>query len=254
MNMEGKSAIVTGGGTGVGKSTCLKLAQLGCNVLVNYSRSQTQAEETAAEVEKIGVKALAFKANVSIDTDVKAMVKAALGKFGKLHCLVNNAGTTRFIRDFKLDEVMDEDWDNIMRVNLKGPFLCARAVRDSINEAGGGAIVNVASTAGINGMGSSIPYCTSKAGLLNLTITLARVLAPAIRVNAVAPSFIDGDWLKKGFGKNYDKLKAANEKRAVLGKVSSADDVADAILSFIIGSASVTGQVMVVDGGRSLSP
>ena len=148
----------------------------------------------------------------------------------------------------------DEDWDNIMSVNLKGPFQCARAVKDPINESGGGAIVNVASTAGINGMGSSIPYCTSKAGLINLTITLARVLAPAIRVNAVAPSFIEGDWLKKGFGKNYDKLKEANEKRAVLGKVSTADDVADAIMSFITGSGSVTGQVMVVDGGRSLSP
>ena len=254
MTMEGKAAIVTGGGTGVGRSTCLKLAQLGCNVLVNYSRSQTQAEETAAELEKLGVKALPWKANVSVDADVKEMVKAAVDTFGNLHYLVNNAGTTRFIRDFKLDEVQDEDWDNIMSVNLKGPFQCARAVKDPINESGGGAIVNVASTAGINGMGSSIPYCTSKAGLINLTITLARVLAPAIRVNAVAPSFIEGDWLKKGFGKNYDKLKEANEKRAVLGKVSTADDVADAIMSFITGSGSVTGQVMVVDGGRSLSP
>jgi len=254
MDIEGKVAIVTGGGTGVGRATSLKLAQLGCSVLVNYSRSQAQAEETAGEVEKLGVKALPWKADVSNDADCKAMVKAALDTFGKLHYLVNNAGTTRFIRDFKLDEVQDEDWDNILGVNLKGPFLCARAVKAPINEAGGGAIVNVASTAGINGMGSSIPYCTSKAGLINLTIALARVLAPEIRVNAVAPSFIAGDWLKRGFGENYDKIKAANEKRSVLGKVATADDVADAILSFINGSAAVTGQVMVVDGGRSISP
>ena len=254
MNIEGKAAIVTGGGTGVGRATCIKLARLGCSVLVNYSRSQDQAEETAVEVEKLGVKTLPWKANVANDADCKAMVKTAIDTFGELHFLVNNAGTTRFIRDFKLDDVQDEDWDTILNVNLKGPFLCARAVKAPINEAGGGAIVNVASTAGINAMGSSIPYCASKAALINLTMALARVMAPKIRVNAVAPSFIAGDWLKRGFGDNYEKLKAANEKRSVLGKVSTADDVADAILSFINGSASVTGQVMVVDGGRSLSP
>ena len=254
MDVMGKSAIVTGGGTGVGRATSLKLAKLGCNVLVNYSRSQTQAEETVAEIEKLGVKAIAWKADVSNDADCKAMVQGAVETFGQLHLLINNAGTTRFIRVFKLDEVKDEDWDQVLNVNLKGPFLCARAARDPINEAGGGVIINVASSSGINAVGSSIPYCASKAALINLNTSLARVLAPKIRVNAVAPSFIDGDWLKKGFGKNYAKLKAANEERTVLGKVSTPDDVADAILSLITGSDLVTGQVLVCDGGRSLAP
>ncbi len=252
MDINGKSAIVTGGGTGVGRATGLKLAKLGCNVLVNYSRSKVQAEETVAQIKKLGVKAIACKADVSIDAECRAMVKRAVEAFGHLHLLVNNAGTTRFIRDFDLDAVGDEDWENILNVNLKGPFLCARAARDSINAAGGGAIVNVASLSGINALGSSIPYCASKAGLINLTISLARVLAPNIRVNAVAPSFIEGDWLKKGFGKNYDKLKAANEKLSALGRVATADDVADAILSLITGSDLVTGQVLVCDSGRSL--
>ncbi|MFH2131782.1 MAG: SDR family NAD(P)-dependent oxidoreductase [bacterium] len=254
MDVNGKSAIVTGGGTGLGRATCLKLAALGCNVLVNYSRSKDQAEETAADAKRLGVKAIAWKADVSIDAECRAMVDAATGTFGHLHLLVNNAGTTRFIRDFNLDEVKDEDWEKVMNVNLKGPFLCARAARDAINKAGGGVIINVSSSSGINALGSSIPYCASKAALINLTISLARVLAPMIRVNAVAPSFIEGDWLKRGFGKNYDKLKEANEKRALLGKVSTADDVADAILSLITGSELVTGQVLLCDGGRSLAP
>ncbi len=252
MDVTGLSAIITGGSSGVGRATGLKLAKLGCNVLVNYSRSSEAAEQTAGEIEKLGVKAIPFKADVSVDAECRRMVEAAMQAFGQLHLLINSAGRTRFIRHYDLEEVKDEDWENILNINLKGPFLVSRAARDAINSSGGGAIVNVASTAGIDAAGSCIPYCASKAGLINLTMALARVMAPDIRVNAVAPSFIEGEWLKKGFGDKYEKIKKANEERTLLGKVSTADDVADAIISLITGSDVITGQILTVDAGRSL--
>ncbi|MCP4755013.1 MAG: SDR family oxidoreductase [Proteobacteria bacterium] len=253
MEVLGKAAIITGGGTGVGRATGLALAKLGCSVLVNYSRSRKAAEQTAADIEKLGVKALPWKADVSVDSECRAMTKAAIDAFGQVSILVNNAGTTSFINHRDLDAVKDEDWERLLNVNLKGPFQCARAVKEPIDAAGGGAIVNVASTAGINAQGSSIPYCASKAGLINLTISLARIMAPAIRVNAVAPSFIAGSWLEQGLGENYGKMKERMEKKAPLHKVCEPEDVADAILGFIIGSDLITGQIMQCDGGMSIA-
>ena len=249
MDPKGRAAIVTGSGTGVGRETALGLARLGCDVLINYSRSKDEAEATAAEVEALGVRTLAFKADVSRDADCRAMVEAATAAFGRLDVLVNNAGTTSFINHADLDAVGDEDWSRIMDVNLKGPFQMCRAAKAALAGDGGGCIVNVSSVAGIRAMGSSIPYCASKAALNNMTVALARVLAPEIRVNAVAPGFITGRWLKAGLGEAYDYAKGAQEKRAPLGKVCDPSDVAAAILSLITGSDLVTAQVLPVEGG-----
>ena len=249
MQLEGKAAIVTGGGTGVGRATALELARRGCSVLVNYSRSRDEAEKTAADVEQWGVQALAFQADVADDAACRRLVDAAVRKFGRLDVLVNSAGTTRFIAHADLDRVADEDWQHIMDVNLKGPFQCARAARAAIVESGGGDIVNVSSVAGVFGTGSSIPYCASKAALNNLTLTLARVLAPHIRVNAVAPGFITGRWLEKGLGGAYSTVKQSVARKTPLQRVCEPEDVAAAILGFIAGSDLVTGQVLVCDGG-----
>lgn len=249
MDVRDKAAIVTGGGTGVGKATALDLARRGCAVLINYSRSQTEAEETAGEIEALGVKAVAIKADVADDTACRNMVKTAIDALGGLHVLVNNAGTTSFINHHDLDQVTDEVWDRIMAVNLKGAFQCARAAKEPIEASGGGEIVNVSSVAGLIGVGSSIPYACSKAALNNLTVMLARVMAPKIRVNGVAPGFISGRWLEKGLGDNYDAMKKAYERRLPAREICDPEDVADAIISLITGSDLVLGQTLVVDSG-----
>jgi len=248
MDLEGRAAIVTGAGTGVGRATALRLAAAGCNVLVNYSRSKDAAEAVAGEVEKAGAKALAFRADVASNEDCVAMVDAAVGSFGRLDVLVNNAGTTRFIAHADLDQVEDEDWDTILGVNLKGPFYCTRAARAALAEDGGGEVVMTSSVAGLIGTGSSIPYCASKAALNNLVVTLARIMPPT-RVNAVAPGFIDGEWLQQGLGPAYEPIKNAMLAKSPLGRVCEPDDVAQAIVSLITGSDLVTGHVVPVEGG-----
>jgi len=249
MDLKDKAAIVTGAGTGVGRATALQLARLGCSVLVNYSRSRDAAEAVVEEARQQGVQALAFQADVAVDTDCRALVQAAGKAFGRLDLLVNNAGTTRFIPHADLEAVADEDWDRILGVNLKGAFQCTRAARSLLEDSGAGHVVMTSSVAGLVGTGSSIPYCASKAALNNLTVTLARALAPKIRVNAVAPGFIAGEWLAQGLGRAYQPIKQAMEAKAVLGRVCSPDDVADAILSLVTGSALVTGHVLPVEGG-----
>ncbi|HEX6242535.1 MAG TPA: SDR family oxidoreductase, partial [Polyangiales bacterium] len=236
MKLEGKAAIVTGAGSGVGRATALALAQRGCAVLVNYSRKREAAEQVAAEARALGVQAVAVRADVSVDADCRGMVAEAERAFGRLDVLVNNAGTTRFIKHTDLEAVLEADWESIFAVNLRGPFQCARAAQKALAAHGQGCIVNVSSTAGLRAIGSSIPYCASKAALNNLTLSLARALAPHIRVNAVAPAFITGDWLKEGLGSAYEGTKKFWEGKAVLGKVCDPEDVAAAILSLIEGS------------------
>jgi len=253
MQLEGKAALVTGAGTGVGRATARRLAERGCAVLVNYSRSKDAAEAVAEEVRGHGVKGIAVQGDVSQDADCRALVQAAVSEFGRLDVLVNNAGTTSFIPHADLDKVTDEDWNQILGVNLKGPFLCARAARSALQADGGGEVVNVSSVAGVAGTGSSIPYCASKAGVNILTVTLARVMGENVRVNAVAPGFIDGAWLQQGLGDAYEPVKKFQQSRSPLGQVCTPEDVRDAILAFIEGSDLVTGQVLVCDGGVTIA-
>jgi 3-oxoacyl-[acyl-carrier protein] reductase len=254
MQLEGKVAIVTGAGTGVGAATARALAARGCAVLANYNRSKDGGEETAAACRALGVKSLACRADVSDDGDCRSMVETAVGELGRLDVLVNNAGTTSFIPHAELEKVQQSDWDSIFAVNLIGPFQCARAAKPAMEAGDGGEVVNVSSIAGLVGVGSSIPYCASKAAVNNLTVTLARVLAPKVRVNAVAPGFIDGSWLRQGLGPAFETLKSHLESRAVLHRVCKPEDVSDAILSLIQGSDLVTGHVLPVEGGMLIAP
>jgi 3-oxoacyl-[acyl-carrier protein] reductase len=252
LNLAGKAALVTGAGTGVGRATALRLAERGCAVCVNYSKSKEAAEEVAERARERGVAALAARGDVALDADCRALVAQALAAFGRLDVLVNNAGTTAFIPHADLERVSDADWERILAVNLKGPVQMARAARAALEADGGGEVVNVSSVAGVVGTGSSIPYCASKAGLNVLTVILARVLGPAVRVNAVAPGFIEGEWLKQGLGAAYEPVKTAMEARSPLGRVCTPDDVAAAILALVEGSDLVTGQVLLVDGGMTI--
>ena len=249
MDLEGKAAIVTGGGTGVGRATALRLAKAGCGVLVNYSRSKDAAEEVAELAAQEGVSAKAFQADVANDEACRALAAEAELFFGRLDVLVNNAGTTRFIPHDDLEAVTDADWDSILGVNLRGAFQCTRAARALLTADGGGEVVMTSSVAGLAGTGTCIPYCASKAGLNNLTVTLARVLAPEVRVNAVAPGFLDGSWLRDALGEQYETVKGVVASRSPLGKVSTPEDVGEAIVSLIAGADLITGHVVPVEAG-----
>ncbi|HKC51738.1 MAG TPA: SDR family oxidoreductase, partial [Myxococcota bacterium] len=206
MEVEGKAAIITGGGTGVGRATALELAARGCSVVVNYSRSREDAERTAAECAAKGVFAIPYKADVADDAACRDMVEVCVGELGQLDILVQSAGTTVFVPHGELDKVSLEDWQNIFAVNVVAPFQVVRAARRALEASGSAEVVMVSSIAGIVGTGSSIPYCASKAALNNLVVTLARALAPKIRVNGVAPGAITGRWLKQGWGESYDAV------------------------------------------------
>ena len=246
--------MVTGASRGVGRATALALARGGCHVAINYSRSRDEAEQTAAAVRLLGMKAICVRGDVAEDAACRVLMDAAAKEFGRLDILVNNAGTTEFIPHANLDDVTDAHWERILGVNLKGPFQCVRAARKYLEASGSGIVINVSSVAGIAGTGSSIPYCASKAALINLTLSLARALGPNIRVNSVAPGFIAGEWLQKGLGADYETAKSAREKMNVLGKVCEPEDIAAAILSLITGSDLITGQTLVCDGGTLLGP
>jgi 3-oxoacyl-[acyl-carrier protein] reductase len=249
MNVDGKVAVVTGASRGVGRATAIDLAKGGCAVVVNYSSSEGEAAEVVGEIASDGGTAMAVQGNVAEDAACRRLIDEAVRAYGGLDILVNNAGTSKFINHDKLEEVDDALWERIMDVNVKGPFQCMRAARKHLEAGDGGEVVNVTSVAGVSGMGSCIPYCCSKAAMINMTLSMARVLGPTVRVNAVGPGFIEGVWLERGLGAQYDKVKGAVEDVAVLNKVCRPEDVAAAIVSLITGSDLVTGQNVICDGG-----
>ncbi|MFP6855032.1 MAG: SDR family oxidoreductase, partial [Opitutales bacterium] len=256
MKIDGGVALVTGAGTGVGAATARLLASKGCRVAINYRSSKDRAEEVISQIEESGGVAFSFQADVAVDQEARALVEATRDKYGRLDVLVNNAGITEFIPFDDLDAVTDEVWHRLHQVNVVGAFHCARAAARLMRATGGadGAeMVNVGSIAGIKATGSCIPYAASKAALHNLTVALARTLAPRIRVNAVAPGFITGRWLKNGLGEGYDATKAAFEKAMPLQAVCDPEDVAAAIVSLVEGSNLVTGQILACDGGMSIA-
>lgn len=246
MNLEGKAAIVTGAGVSVGRAVALDLARRGVSVAVNYSRSAAEAEQTASDCDALGVRAICVRADVGRDDQVRAMTEEAVAAFGRLDVLVNNAGVTRFIDHADMERVGEDDWDYIFRTNVWGTFVCTRAAVPALRQDGGGAVVNLSSVAGVYGTGSSVPYCASKAAINNMTVTLARALAPDVRVNAVAPGFVDTRWWSER--EHADAIKQFAAAAAPLKKVCQAEDVSKVVLD-ILSSDMVTGQIVVVDGG-----
>jgi len=253
-NLKGKAAIVTGSSTGVGAATAVMLAEIGCNVVINYTKSEKEAGETASACEKAGVETILCRADVSNDDDCLRMVAQSMDRWGRIDALVNNAGTTKFCNHADLDGLSKEDFMNIYAVNVVGPYQMTRAVAPHMKKAGSGAIVNVASMAALTGFGSCIAYAASKGALVTMTLSLARALGPEIRVNTVCPGFIQGRWLMEGLGQErYEEVKRLREDVAPLGATATAEAVAEAILYFICGAGIITGETLMVDGGGHLN-
>jgi 3-oxoacyl-[acyl-carrier protein] reductase len=244
--MSRKVALVTGAATGIGRAVALQLARKGLAVAVNYSRSEAEAADTLAEVRKYQVPGILCKANVADDQAVRAMVQRCRHELGGLDVLVNNAGTTRFIEHTQLESLTEEVWEEIFGVNLKGTFYCCRAALPALQEREG-SIVNITSVAGIQGIGSSIPYAASKAALNCLTKSLARAFAPKVRVNAVAPGPVLTRWLADHMDQIEKSLEMTPMRRA-----ATPDDIGDTVVFLVLGTKLMTGQVVVVDGGRTM--
>src|SRR6266478_3899294 len=249
MELRGRVAIVTGGGTGIRRAVCLRLVKGGAAaVVVNSSRSAHDADATVREVEDLGAKGIAHRADVSDESQVVAMIEETARRFGRLDVLVNNAGTTHFIPHSDLDALTDEVWNEILGVNLKGTFFCCRAAAPELRKAKG-AIVNVASVAGHRAVGSSIAYAVSKAGVLQLTRALALALAPEVRVNSVSPGLVSSRWFRQRFGDDANAaLESSTAESAPLKAVATPDHVAQAVMAFVENDL-ITGQDVVVDGG-----
>ena len=254
-DLRTRVAIVTGSSSGVGAATVELLAAYGCNVLVNYRANEEGANAAARVCQSYGVETLVCGGDVAADDDCRALAAAALDKWGRIDILVNNAGTTKFVDHHNLAGLDKADFQRIYGVNVVGAYQMVRAVNDAMQaQEEGGAIVNVASTAAVTGIGSSIAYAASKGAMVTMTLSLARVLAPKVRINAVCPGFIEGEWLRKGFGeKRYQALMKETREAAPLGVAATPQTVADAILHFIIGPQIVTGETLLIDGGRHLT-
>ncbi len=244
-------ALVTGASTGIGRSAAIALAKNGYDVVINFSRSEDAAKITARDAEAAGARPLLFRCDVSDDSCVRAMIAATEKEFGRLDVLINNAGTTVDVEPKNLEGMTVEDWNRVFNVNVLGLFLVTRAAVPLLKKSPNGCIVNTCSIAGVRPSAQPLPYAASKAAVANLTRTLANALGPQIRVNAVAPGWVEGEWMQKTLGENYEGLFARRAKYTPLQRCCTTDDVADSMLSLILHNRFVTGEIIIVDGGFS---
>jgi len=248
-----KAALVTGGATGIGRSAVLALARAGFDVALNYGSSEAAARETAAEAGKLGARTLVVRCDVADEAGVRAMLRSVENEFQKLDVLINNAGTTASWKPKDLESLSLEEWDRVFAVNVRGLFQVTRAALPLLRKGENPSIVNTASIVGLRPGPQPLPYAASKAAVVNLTRTLAWNLGPEIRVNAVAPGWMEGDWMKRMLKDKYQDLMGKRAKATPLGRVVTADDVAETMMSLIQSNRFVTGEVIVVDGGFASS-
>jgi 3-oxoacyl-[acyl-carrier protein] reductase len=241
--LNNKTALITGGGTGIGRATALRLAAAGANIALNYAHSENDALATKADVEKLGVVCRVYKADMTKDAEIRAQMERVTADFGGLDILINNAGRTHFVDHDDLEGMKDEYWDDIFALNVKGTFFSCRAAAAALRRSHG-VIINITSVAGLNGLGSSIAYCASKAAEISVTQSLARVLAPEVRVIGVAPGLVTTRWVA---GKeDHIQNMAGNTP---LGRAAGPEDIAEAVYGVVAHGTFITGQNIIVDGG-----
>lgn len=247
MMLEHKVALVTGASRGIGKEVALELARNGADVVVNYSGSEEAANRVVSEVEKLGRKAIAFKANVANLSEVEAMFKKTINLFGKIDILVNNAGITR---DNLIMRMKEEEWDAVINTNLKGVYNCMKAATRPMMKQKGGKIVNISSVVGILGNPGQVNYVAAKAGVIGMTKTVAKELASkGITVNAVAPGFIKTDMTDE----LNENIKEGLLAQIPLKEFGEPEDIAKAVRFLVSDDAKyITGQTLSVDGGMAM--
>jgi 3-oxoacyl-[acyl-carrier protein] reductase len=248
MNDTRRVALVTGSANGIGRAAALRFAAAGYDVAINYSRSRDRASDTLTELQAHGGKHLALQADVSDDTAVRQLVAEVAGTYGRIDVLVNNAGTTSETPPDDLDGVDLDDWDRVFAVNVRGLFQVTRACAPHLRTAGGD-VVNVASIVGLRPGPQPLAYAASKAAVVSLTKTMSRVLAPEVRVNAVAPGWIAGDWMERTLGDNYERLMGRRAQHTPLQRNVTLEDVAESVYALATSHPFVTGEVIVIDGG-----
>ena len=250
MTAEGRRvALVTGSARGMGRATVLELARHGFDVVVNYAKSREQAEGVVAEAAALGAHSVALQADVADEAAVIAMVTQLRATFGRLDALVNNAGTTISTPPSDLDGLKMSDWDRVFAVNVRGMFQVTRACVPLLREASAPAVVNLASIVGLRPGPQPFPYAASKAAIVSLTRTLAGALGPKIRVNAVAPGWVQGEWMEQQLGQNYQALMERRAKMTPLRRCVTPDEVAVTIVNLITSNPFVNGEIVVIDGG-----
>lgn len=255
MDLQGRVALITGGAGGIGGAVVRSLVKAGVGgVAINYRKSAKDANDLAAEMDRSGAKTLAIQADVRSDDQVRAMMKRIQAHFGRLDIVVNNAGVTHWVKLSDLEGLTDAIWDEILDVNVKGAFRCARAAAKLLEE-NQGMIVNVSSISGVLAPTtmSSLAYGTAKAALIYMTRGLAVAMAPKVRVNCVAPAFTDTPWMSQHFGADYLQVIAKASAGYPMQRIATPEDIAGAILGLVTGGDFVTGQTLIVDGGLSLS-
>ena len=253
--MAKKVCAITGSSSGIGAASAVLFAQRGWDVCVNYSREPEPAEQVAAACRSHGAEVLIERADVSDDAQCRQMAKRVRERFGRCDVLVNNAGTTKFVDLKDLDGLDAADFQRIYAVNVIGPFQMIRAFAPLLNESASASVVNVSSIAPLLGGGSSVAYIASKGALNAMTLALARVLGPQIRVNVVAPGMVDSPWLRNGLGpERFETMLHAYQAASALRTLVSPQDVAETIYYLGAVAAKTTGEVHLVDGGRRLGP
>ena len=248
-----KKALVTGGATGIGRSAVLALAKAGYDVAINYASSAKAAKEVAALAQEMGAQTMLLACDVSDEVAVRAMFAQVEAQFGHLDALVNNAGTTAKWKVKDLESLDLAEWDRTFAVNVRGLFQVTRAAVPLLRKGSNPSIVNTASIVGLRPGPQPLPYAASKAAVVNMTKTLAWNLGPEIRVNAVAPGWMEGEWMERMLGDKYDDLMGKRAKLTPLKRCVTADDVAETMLSLIQGNRFVTGEIIVIDGGFTSS-
>lgn len=242
-------ALVTGAARGIGAATAVSLAAAGFDVGVNYRSSEDRARETASACEAAGARTLLCQADVADEPAVREMVGRVNQELGAVDALVNNAGRTVSTPQHDLDGLSMDEWDAVFAVNVRGMFQVTRAAVPYLRRSPIAAIVNMASIVGLRPGPQPFPYAASKAAVVNLTRTLAGALGPDIRVNAVAPGWLEGEWMEHALGDSYEDLMARRARRTPLRRCATAEDVADTVVSLITANRFVNGEVVVIDGG-----